>query len=60
MGDGVVVVEGRHEMVSMFLADLLDSKIVDDKGELDGAPLVLPKSRDDFDLEVSVFAKAFF
>ena len=59
MGDGVVVVEGRHEMAGMFLADVLESKMVDDKGELYGAPLVLPKSRDDFALEVSVFAKAF-
>ena len=47
-------------MSGMFLADVLDSKIVDDKGELDGAPLVLPESRDNFALEVSVFAKAFF
>ena len=47
-------------MAGMFLADVLDSEIVDDKGELDGAPLVLPESRDNFALEVSVFAKAFF
>ena len=47
-------------MAGMFLARVIDARIVDDEGELDGAPLVLPKSRDDFALEVSVFAKAFF
>ena len=48
VGDGVVVVEGRHEMAGTFLANVLDTEIVDDEGEADRMPLVLPDSRDEF------------
>ena len=37
VGDGVVVVEGRHEMAGMFLADVIDARIVDEEDELYGA-----------------------
>ena len=46
-------------MVRGDVAGVLDAKIVDNKGKLGGAPLVLPKFREKFALEVSVFAKAF-
>ena len=59
MGDGVAVVEGRHEVAGMFFADVLDTKVVNNSGEFYGAPLVFPKSRDEFALWVTVFSKAF-
>ena len=47
-------------MSVMLLANVLDAEIVDGKGELDGGPFVLPNSRNEFALEISVFTKAFF
>ena len=44
-GDGVQFLEGLDVVVSVFLADGLDPKVVDDKGENDGLGGVLPERK---------------
>ena len=42
----------------MFLADIFDAKIVDNKCELDWSPFVLPKAWDKLALIISSFVEA--
>jgi hypothetical protein len=56
----VVFFECVLEMLCMFFADVFDAKIIGSKCELYGSYVVLPKSRYQFALPVSVFVKAFF
>ena len=44
-GDGVQFLEGLDEVVGVFLADVLDPKVVDDEGENDGLCGVFPERR---------------
>ena len=44
-GDGVKVLEGLDEVVGVFLADVLDPKVVGNEGENDGLGGVLPERR---------------
>ena len=44
-GDGVQFLEGLDEVVSVFRANILDPKIVDDEGESDRLGSVLPERR---------------
>ena len=41
--DAVVFADAVAEMISVLFADILDSKIVDDKGKCDRAPFVTPE-----------------
>ena len=44
-GDGVEFLEGLDEVVGVIFSDVLDSKVVNDKGENDGLGDVLPYCR---------------
>ena len=44
-GDGVQFLEGLDEVVGVFLADVLDPKVVENEGENDGLGGVLPELR---------------
>ena len=44
-GDGVQFLEGLDEVVGVFLADVIDPKVVNDEGENDGLGGVLPERR---------------
>ena len=44
-GDGVQFLEGLDEVVGVFLADVIDPKVVNDEGENDGLGGVLPDRR---------------
>ena len=44
-GDGVQFLEGLDEVVGVFLADIIDPKVVDNKGENDELGGVLPERR---------------
>ena len=44
-GDGVPFLEGLDEVVGVLLADILDPKVVNDKGENDELVAVLPERR---------------
>ena len=44
-GDGVQFLEGLDEVIGVFLADVLDPKVVDNEGENDGIGGVLPERR---------------
>jgi hypothetical protein len=57
--DLVILLENHHEMVDVVFVDVLHAKIVDNEGETDGAPVVLPVSWCDSALAVSYFVKAF-
>ncbi len=48
------------EMLCMLSADVFDAKIIDNQCELYGSCVVLPKSRYQFTLLVTVFVEAFF
>ncbi len=56
----VVFFECILEMLCMFFANVFDAKIIDNQCELYGSCVVLPKSRYQFALQVSVFVEAFF
>ncbi len=56
----VVFFECVLEMLCMFFANVFDTKIVDNQCELYGSCVVLPKSRYQFALPVSVFVEVFF
>ncbi len=55
----VILLEDTREIADIVFADVLHAKIVDNKGEADGAPIVLPVSWCDSALVVSCFVKAF-
>jgi hypothetical protein len=40
--DGVVLLQGYQQVVSVALFAILDAKVVDDEDEHDGAPFVVP------------------
>ena len=44
-GDGIQFLEGLDEVVGVFFAGVLDSKVINDEGENDGIGGVLPDSR---------------
>ncbi len=48
------------EILWMFFANVFDAKIVDNQCELYGSCVMLPKSRYQLALPVSVFVEAFF
>ncbi len=48
------------EMLCMFFANVFDAKIIDNQCELYGSCVMLPKSRYQFALSVSIFVEAFF
>ena len=52
--DAVVLSDAVAEMISVLLADVLDSKIVDHQGKCDGAPSVTPETRCAATLKVSL------
>ncbi len=56
----VVFFECILEMLCMFFADVFDAKIIDNQCELYGSCVMLPKSRYQFSLPVSMFVEAFF
>ncbi len=56
----VVFFECVLETLCMFFADLFDAKVIENQFELYGFCAVLPKSRYQFALSVSVFVEAFF
>ncbi len=56
----VVFFECFLEMLCMFFADLFDTKIINNQCELYGSCVVLPKSRYQFALPVSMFVEVFF
>jgi hypothetical protein len=55
----VVFFECVHEMLCMFFADVFDTEIIGNQCELYGSCIVLPKSRYQFDLLVSMFVEVF-
>ena len=59
-GDRVVLLEDSKEVICMFVAGVLDSKIVDHKGKLDEAPFVAPEAGYKLALEVPVCIEVFF
>jgi hypothetical protein len=56
----VVFFECVLEMLCMFFADVFAAEIVDNQCQLYGSCDVLPKSRYQFALPLSVFVEAFF
>jgi hypothetical protein len=56
----VVFFECILEMLCMFFASVFDAKIINNQCKLYGSCAVLPKSRYQFALPVSVFVEAFF
>ncbi len=56
----VVFFECVLEMLCMFFANIFDAKIINNQRELYGSCAVLPKSRYQFALLVSMFVEAFF
>jgi hypothetical protein len=48
------------EMLCMFFTNVFDAKVIDNKCELYGSCVVLPKARYQFALLVSVLVEAFF
>ena len=44
-GDGLQFLEGLNEFVGVFLADVLDLKVINDEEENDGLGGVLPENR---------------
>ncbi len=56
----VVFFECVLEMLCMFFANVFDAKIIDNQCELYGSCVVLPKSRYQFALPVSMFVEVFF
>ncbi len=56
----IVFFECILEMLCMFFTDVFDAKIIDNQCELYGSCVVLPKSRYQFALLVSVFVEPFF
>ncbi len=56
----VVFFECILELLCMFFADVFDTKIIDNQCELYGSCVVLPKSRYQFALLVSMLFEAFF
>ncbi len=48
------------EMLCMFFANVFDAEVIDNQCELYGSCVVLPKSRYQFALLVSMFVEAFF
>ncbi len=57
--DFVVLLEDAHKMSEVIFVDVLHAKIVDDKGEAGGAPVMTPVSWCDLAMLVSCFVKAF-
>ncbi len=55
--DLVILLEDAREMVDVAFVDVLHAKIVNDKGEADGAPIVPPASWCDSVLAVTCFVK---
>ncbi len=56
----VVFFECIFEMLCMFFANVFDAEIINNQCELYGSCAVLPKSRYQFALPVSMFVEAFF
>ncbi len=56
----VVFFECILEMLCMFFADVFDAKIIDNQCELYGSCVMLPISRYQFALSVSMLIEAFF
>ncbi len=56
----VVFFECILEMLCMFFANIFDAEIVDNQCELYGSCVVLPKSKFQFAMLVSVFVEVFF
>ena len=56
----VVFFECVLEMLCMFFANVFDAKVIDNQCELYGSCVVLPKSRYQFALPVSMCVEAFF
>ena len=54
----VIIFQCRLEMEGMFFADILHAEIVDDEGELDWSPFVLPKAWHQLALVVTTFVEA--
>ena len=59
-GNSVVLLQCLFEVHRMFLADILDTEIVNDQSELYWSPLVFPEARNQFALMVTVLVEAFF
>ncbi len=55
----VVLLEDAHKMFNLVFVDVLHAKIVDNKGEAVGVPVMMPVSWCDCALLVSCFGKVF-
>ena len=55
--DVVVCLYNLNEVLGMLIIDVFDAKIVDYKGEADGAPFMRPKSRCEFALVITVLGQ---
>ena len=58
-GDGIEIIESLDEMVRFVFADLLDTEIVDHKGEADVFGGMLPKGRGSSDGVVAKLGKVY-
>ena len=59
VGDRIVFLENRQEMFYMFFTNLLDTEIINAKGERDGPPIVCPETRGELTLAVPLFVQPF-
>ena len=55
----VVLLENAHEMLNIVLVDVFHPKVINNEGETDGAPVVLPIAWGDFSLAISSFLETF-
>ena len=56
--NAVIVFQRRLEMEGMLFAEILPPEIVDNKGELDWSPFVLPKAWHELALVVTAFVES--
>ena len=56
--DFVVLPKNAHKMLNVILVDVLHSKVINNEGETDRAPIVLPIARGDFALAIPGFLGA--
>ena len=59
VADGVFLLQGCHEVLGMFFADIFYTKIIHDEAETDGAPVMFPETRADSALPISFGIQSF-
>ncbi len=55
----IIFLDCLQEVLGVLFSDVFDSKIVDDQGERNGMPLVLPQTRSCFALRIAMFLQSF-